>query len=135
MRYRNIMVFLLLINLGFIYAQDLSEYQWKNRIVLLMDADKKLEQRRLQLKKFQESSEEVEERDLIILVYTGDSLLNDLGYPMKIDLQTIPSRDFQGVLLIGKDGGIKYSNKFVVEPQLIFERIDSMPMRKAEMKQ
>lgn len=42
--------------------------------------------------------------------------------------------NFEGVLLIGKDGGIKLKKPFIVKPQTIFDLVDSMPMRRAEMR-
>ncbi|WP_420845130.1 DUF4174 domain-containing protein [Maribacter litopenaei] len=37
-------------------------------------------------------------------------------------------------MLIGKDGGIKMIENYPLVSQKVFDRIDSMPMRRAEMK-
>jgi hypothetical protein len=48
--------------------------------------------------------------------------------------QNVPLKDFQGVVLIGKDGGVKFKERFMVAPATIFDIVDSMPMRQAEIK-
>ena len=40
---------------------------------------------------------------------------------------------FTGIVLIGKDGGVKMKKEFQVDPKTVFTLIDGMPMRRAEM--
>ncbi|MCE2611452.1 DUF4174 domain-containing protein [Flavobacteriaceae bacterium D16] len=87
-----------------------------------------------QLRQFNDMGEEIRERDLILLCYDGKSLLDQNLKPTSFILTDNIDEDFQGVLLIGKDGGIKLKKSFLVNPKTIFETIDRMPMRKAEIR-
>jgi hypothetical protein len=87
-----------------------------------------------QLALFTAFGEDIKARELIILVFDGE-VVRDKGLKAtSININKIPHKDFQGVLLIGKDGGIKLKEPFSVQPIRIFDLIDSMPMRQSEMR-
>jgi hypothetical protein len=115
-------------------AQELTEFRWKNRVLLIIDTNNNLPVRDLQVNKFVSRNDEMEERDLVLLVCTGKEVLDKDGLKTDIDPHKISYGEFQGVILIGKDGGVKLRKKFIVEPKEIFDLIDQMPMRRAEMK-
>jgi hypothetical protein len=115
-------------------AQELTEFRWKNRVLLIIDTNNNLPVRDLQVNKFVSRNDEMEERDLVLLVCTGKEVLDKDGLKTDIDPDKISYGEFQGVILIGKDGGVKLRKKFIVEPKEIFDLIDQMPMRRAEMK-
>ena len=87
-----------------------------------------------QIKKFQGLETELKERQLLVFVIRGDEITDIDGDQTELDPTRMAFSSFKGVILIGKDGGIKLQEPFVIEPQRIFDLIDSMPMRKAEMK-
>ncbi len=103
-------------------GQDLSTYQWKNRLVILVGdtTDVKLKEQKSVL---QNHKTELVERDILIL-----PIANTENF--QIDLEA----NFKGLLLIGKDGGVKLKRAFPVAMTELFEIIDNMPMRKAEIK-
>ena len=103
------------------FGQDLSEYRWKNRLIILVARKTNPEQ----LKLLKETEKQLRERDILVLEKTPNN--KDLK-PLGI------TNNFEGILLIGKDGGIKLQRPFVVEPQVIFDLVDSMPMRKSEIR-
>lgn len=87
-----------------------------------------------QLKAFDDLEEEIKDRDLVLLCFNGKYLLDQRLQKTSYQLTSNIDVEFQGILLIGKDGGIKLKRPFLVDPKKIFEIIDSMPMRKAEMR-
>lgn len=87
-----------------------------------------------QLRLFSEFEQEITDRDLIIFIFDGKIIRDSTLKKIAFDVQSIPNKDFQGVLLIGKDGGVKFKEKFLVDPAIVFELIDSMPMRQREIK-
>ncbi len=103
-------------------GQDLSAYQWKKRLVILVGdtTDVKLKEQKSVL---QNHKSELVERDILILPITNTE-------NFQIDLEA----NFKGLLLIGKDGGVKLKKAFPVAMTELFEIIDNMPMRKAEIK-
>ena len=116
------------------FSQELRDYRWKNRILLLCETGEELDRSREQIEMFSPFTREMNDRQLLILVYDGKLLRNADLHPQSVNFE--PKRDerFEGVLLIGKDGGVKLKSAFFVDPREIFEIIDSMPMRRAEMK-
>lgn len=117
------------------FSQDLTDYMWKNRILLLCEKGEKLSRSQEQIALFAPLRKEMEERQLLILIFDGEVLRDTNLKVLSRRGSRGVKKDFKGVLLIGKDGGVKSKSDFFVEPKNIFEIIDSMPMRRAEMKQ
>ncbi|WP_422083904.1 DUF4174 domain-containing protein [Ulvibacterium sp.] len=120
-------------------AQNLKDYQWKNRVLLLFDDSIKSPALKSQLEKFSDVPEEMVERDLILFIVTDKGIFTRNGHlqdmPLKDAYDTAHiSEKFKGVVLIGKDGGAKLKKDFEIDPLVIFDLIDGMPMRKAEMR-
>ena len=103
---------------------ELNQYLWKNRIILTF-ADDEDHPGLIKLKaEMKENECEILNRDLLHFHFSNDG---KTGKHI-----TTNDRSFK-ILLIGKDGGIKYeSNQYVSLIQL-FELIDLMPMRQDEM--
>ena len=104
-------------------ADPLAEYLWVARPVVIF-ADSPLDPRVAeQLAEFEEQAEELEERDVVVIVDTDpDSALRDVLRP----------RDFQFVL-IGKDGEVKYRRPDPVPVRELSRLIDRMPSRQDEL--
>ena len=103
---------------------ELNQYLWKNRIILTFTDDEDYADL-IKLKvEMKENNCEILNRDLLHFHFSNDG---------KTGNQTIKNDQSFRILLIGKDGGIKYeSNQYVSLIQL-FKLIDSMPMRQDEM--
>ncbi len=115
------------LSIGLLQAQNLDKYLWKNRVILLFESNRYKSGYQEQLEVLQLVSEELLERDIVTLTpKNGEKplFLENLGL----------ENDFYGLVLLGKDGGIKLKEEFVVKPQIIFRLIDAMPMRRAEMR-
>ena len=103
---------------------ELSRYLWKNRIILTF-ADDEDHPDLIKLKaEMKENNCEILYRDLLHFHLSNDG---------KTENHITTNDQSFRILLIGKDGGIKYeSNQYVSLIQL-FKLIDSMPMRQDEM--
>ncbi len=139
MRYLTILLIIMaLINSTPIWTQDLEPYKWEKRILLLKDTHFESDVLQVQLTQLQSSPEKLQNRDLVILIITDEAVYDISRINTKLHSMQIVKKyglaDFRGLLLIGKDGGIKLKESFVVNPESIFNLIDSMPMRQAEMK-
>lgn len=131
---RCIVLLLLMLQLNTMSSQDLREFKWKKRILLLMDTKNDLNTRNLQLSEFNDRYNEMKERDLVLFVYNGKEVLDRDGMITDINPDNLTYGEFQGIILIGKDGGVKFRKKYLVEANEVFDLIDQMPMRRAEMK-
>ena len=103
---------------------ELNQYLWKNRIILTFtDDDDHADLIKLKVE-MKENNCEILNRDLLHFHFSNYG---------KTGNQTTKNDQSFRILLIGKDGGIKYeSNQYVSLIQL-FKLIDSMPMRQDEM--
>ena len=100
-------------------AQDLAQYQWQHRVIILCgDSHSDSYQKQLNSLSAEKIKDELADRKLIILRDSEDHC-ND--------------EDFK-IVLYGLDGGVKLSSSTEVKAREIFDLIDSMPMRRAELR-
>lgn len=120
-----------------LHAQNLSDYQWKNRLVILVDEDLRTDAIRSQFKTFASKPDELIERDILLFQLTPKTIALSNGEKAKLSANetysslSIP-KNYKGVILVGKDGGIKLKKTFEVTSADIFALIDGMPMRRSE---
>lgn len=112
----------------------LSDYQWKNRVILVQAESGNTDA----LDMLQQAQPEIDARDIAWFVKTGSDLVsnqNAVSSSLESDITGVleDNPPEERVLLIGKDGGIK-SRESSLDLEAIFGRIDSMPMRVREMR-
>jgi len=117
-----------------LYAQNMDDFKWKNRILIFTDSDQKLSNAKAALAPFEALDKEVKERSLLLFIYSKGFFYDKNGKPYKLAYKNHIPSSFKGILLLGKDGGIKFQEPYPVKTATIFDLIDSMPMRRAEMK-
>jgi len=99
-------------------------FQFENSRRILIFG-KNLSQAKTQLNWLMNDSTGIAERDIDIIQVKEDSnLLSQYG---------VASKQF-AIILIGKDGGEKFRSLKAETTETLFAIIDSMPMRKSEMK-
>jgi hypothetical protein len=101
---------------------DLRHFQWKNRVLLLFTPSKTDAVLKKQTALVEAHSAGFEERDLIVFVVPDHA---PLWERFQVDARTFT------VVLIGKDGGEKFRQTSLLEPEKLFQIVDSMPMRRA----
>lgn len=104
---------------------DLSELKWVARPILVFgDAaqDPRVVQ---QLKAFTAEQDQLDERDVVVIVDTDPGTLSDLRKRFR-------PRDFM-VVLVGKDGQVKYRKPNPVTVREIIRLIDRTPLRQQEI--
>ncbi|WP_188369537.1 DUF4174 domain-containing protein [Muriicola marianensis] len=115
-------------------AQELRDFRWKNRLLLLCENGENLEQSQKQMDLFKDFAQEMEDRKLLLL-FSSDGQLLDVNRNLLTKNTALPlSLGFTGVILIGLDGTVKWESGFYADPSEVFRVIDSMPMRRAEIK-
>ena len=103
---------------------ELNQYLWKNRIILTFVEDEDHPDLIKLKAEMKEHECGILDRDLLYFHFSNDGKTGNL---------TTKNDQFYRILLIGKDGGIKYESKRSVSLIQLFELIDSMPMRQDEM--
>jgi hypothetical protein len=132
---------LLIFDLEDTMPMDLTQFQWKNRLLLIFAPDVNDEFFQKLQGEIIAQKAGVEDRDLVVfeIFERGQSQMNTAHLDQEaVDSirkrLAVPQSTFR-VILIGKDGGMKLERDDQVGLEEIFERIDSMPMRKNEMRQ
>ena len=105
-----------------------EEFKWKNRIILLFADNIKNQQLKEQKKILASDYRGQISRDLITFTFTKNNHKDE--YFDKYDI-----KNGFTLILIGKDGGEKMRSSKAVSLDEIFSLIDSMPMRKQEIKE
>ena len=123
-----------------IYAQDLDQHRWEDRLLLILVDDPSDELYIQQLKVFQAEAAGMQERKLMVYQITPEQYKT--GYkpdiPWKTNDQLYQKRKqthapFE-IQLIGLDGGTKLTQTELLTTEKLFAIIDGMPMRRAEMR-
>ncbi|MEJ2583886.1 MAG: DUF4174 domain-containing protein [Robiginitalea sp.] len=134
-------VLILFFIIGMLYslkAQDLDSHRWKDRVLLLYTDDLKNPEYLRQTRALQDGPGELEERSLV--VYTLHENRYARGLPPvsweKGSLKGFKAKDIETfrLVLIGLDGGVKLQESGFVDPVTLWRLIDTMPMRRAELK-
>jgi hypothetical protein len=120
---------------------DLSQFQWKNRLLFLFAPNRSHPLFDALQKSIANELAEVADRDLVIFEILESSPsrmdMTDLDPQLAQSLRDkfeVPRGRF-AVILVGKDGGIKLERQDETRLEDIFALIDSMPMRREEMRQ
>ena len=132
--------FFFIFNVDCMNSQELIKHQWQNRIILLVadsfENDSLKDQKEL-LSRF---SEELDERRLIIYEISPnyfrrerDSDHTELGTSTVFEKYNATNESFK-IILIGLDGGTKFEKNNPVSPKILFDLIDTMPMRQNELR-
>ena len=122
-------------------AMDLSQFQWKNRLLFLFAPNGNHPLFKNLQSQIMAQKAEVEDRDLVVFEVPaqGPSRMNAAPIDPQVadsirDHFAIPRNTFS-LILVGKDGSIKLKRNDPVDIGAVFELIDSMPMRQNEIRQ
>jgi hypothetical protein len=122
-------------------AIELKRYLWKNRLLLVFGSSEDDAQYRGLEKDLREQGNAIVERDLLVF-HVFENGVSRLGHsPIDAQSASLLRNRFSVnpgqflVVLIGKDGGEKLRRGGEVDITEIFSLIDSMPMRRREMRE
>src|SRR5579883_1311597 len=124
---------------GSAFASPLDGFRWSRRpVIVFADAGGNLYDR--QVRKLRAASGGLRERDIVVIGVAGGDASALIGGPDPRQgadafrkAYGVPSGRFE-VLLVGKDGGVKFRARDLVSPSEIFRIVDAMPMRRQEMR-
>ena len=140
MPYRSAAIFSCLFLLACVQAdnvkrlENLDILEWTHRIILIsVDA----EQRPDIAQRLEREKGDIDERHIAWFLLTDEDTQSNLEVGLSPALHKVIKKEYfrnteTGVVLIGKDGGVKY-RATALDLDAIYGRIDQMPMRRAEM--
>jgi hypothetical protein len=120
-------------------SQNLKAHQWKDRLLLVIsDSEKDLVFQK-QLKGLEQKQIELENRNLVVYQITAEAFKTGFKSQEEWVKSTNlfdsfnPRRKPFKIILIGLDGRIKLEQFEFLSIENLFNTIDSMPMRRAEL--
>jgi len=118
-------------------GQELKDYQWKNRLLIISAESERAEKLKA---KYLVDIESLEERKLLLIkAVDGEFRIGNSKDNLRSTeigegwLKSISAYEFQ-IFLVGLDGGVKKIWQTEPAPLEIFDIIDAMPMRLSELK-
>ncbi|WP_373550839.1 DUF4174 domain-containing protein [Haliscomenobacter sp.] len=115
-------------------AQQLDQYRWKNRVLLVFAPNLQDQRLKSQLSLFDAHRAGLAERDLKLMVLNpgGNEAFSTADTKHLYQAYKV-EKDAFVLILIGKDGGEKLRKTQPLAVATLFSTIDAMPMRQAEM--
>lgn len=121
-------------------AADLGDYQWKHRLLLIF-APIRSDHRFMALDKtLSDKRAELQDRDMLVFRIFESGTSYAARQKMSLENAESLRRRFKvppgeiSQILIGKDGGVKLTGDEKTTLPSIFDLIDTMPMRRQEMR-
>ena len=121
-------------------AQDLTNHRWQDRLIVIIAEDGTHPTFLQQVQELQQDQDALLERRLLIYQVLPQRFkvgVDDAGVwkdsPTLYEQFNTAKAPFQ-VLLIGLDGGVKLRKQTFTAQDDFFDLIDTMPMRRAEMR-
>ena len=105
---------------------DIEDFQWIARPVVVFASSPADPRFAEQMQLLASRSDDLVERDVVVIVDTDDDTLSDLRRKLR-------PRDFM-MVLIGKDGGVKLRKPFPYDVRELTRSIDKMPLRQQEIR-
>lgn len=123
---------------GFVVANPLKDYAWKNRVIIVSASVAHIDSLTKQSSILMKQEAALLERDMVLIEVSGNNASVKVGREKALDHVAIIEHlglktDRFGIVLIGKDTGIKRRSTEPVAVRQILDLVDSMPMRQREM--
>ena len=118
---------------------DLEDLQWKNRVMVIIAPDSTQKFAAPLLNQVERYQKDFLDRDMVLIALFSKAVSHMDGKPInELSLKRLKNQfdvatSFR-VLLIGKDGGTKLNQTQSTDLNDIFSLIDTMPMRKNEVR-
>ncbi|WP_224489679.1 DUF4174 domain-containing protein [Robertkochia flava] len=130
---------LVLILLSTTLTQEFTpeQFRWKNRLLIIVTPNHEPPGISEHYQLFSKAPEANTDRDLLIITLSGDKVwIGNTATTASAGVWRTHfsiSPRYSGVILVGKDGSVKLKEEKITSPGVVYDRIDSMPMRKQEM--
>ena len=113
-------------------AEKFENWQGKNRVLVLYAPAANHPEYIKQLRMLESRKEDFADRDLVQIALTdGEADAESRSF---LEKKLGARRGEFNLILVGKDGGVKYRSQQATEAAEIFSTIDAMPMRQNEMR-
>jgi hypothetical protein len=120
-------------------AQDLSQHEWKDRLLLVLTTENSKELYKEQMDLFKDNIAGLEERKLVIYSVMPEKYKKGIQAEKWMESTRLNDRYREGgkefeVILLGLDGRVKLRQSEILSIEKLFRTIDAMPMRRNELR-
>lgn len=116
------------------WSQNLVKHQWNERVVLIVADKNNIEIAEQQFDILIKDKEKLIDRNIVLYKCLDEKCtFYNWKYKPETFLVNTPSKGFK-MIVIGLDGGEKYSSNSIEKSDVVFSLIDTMPMRRQELK-
>ena len=135
---KQLLLFSILFIMITCYSQDIRSHQWENRVLLIFSGDKNDHQLLTQIQILSKVKIDLKERKLKVYQFVKHQFKID--FEEQWHITSLNTKKYNSkhepfkVILIGLDGSVKLTKTSVLTTKKLFEIIDSMPMRKWEIR-
>jgi hypothetical protein len=112
--------------------ERIKAQRWQKRVVVLCAPTAQTPDLAQQKASMASASAQVETRDILVLEAVEAELSTAEKQYVRQNLGVTPGGF--AVVLIGKDGSVKRKDNKPIDPKVLFQTIDTMPMRRQEMR-
>jgi hypothetical protein len=136
---RIIVILMTILSLNTMQSQQLEKHQWKNRVLLIISDNETSDNYENQILKLEAAQDGLIERKVLVYnilpnKYKVSNSSNNWIASSVLFNTFMDTNDGFTVILIGLDGTVKLKKEGVLATKTLFDLIDSMPMRQAEMR-
>src|SRR5210317_1955108 len=123
------LLLILLLNISTVMGQQISDYQWKNRLVVLLTDSQDSQLYQLQLKDLKTDLQGLKERKILVITLTPNYQItgidNEIEQKAVLNFKKL-KKETNGfeVILVGLDGYIKLQQSKLLTHQELFAQID-----------
>ncbi|GAL90474.1 DUF4174 domain-containing protein [Jejuia pallidilutea] len=116
------------------WSQNLESHQWKDRILVVNADEKNRERAESQYLLLNKEQQKLIDRKIVLYKCIADTcMFYDWKNTPKM-FKTDTTKQGFSIVLIGLDGGEKYKSNTVEKPDVFLNLIDTMPMRRQELR-
>ena len=113
-------------------VERIKAQRWQKRVIVLCAPTAESAELKQQKTSLAAAEAQMQERDMLVLEAVETSLSPAEKQYVRQTLGVAPGSF--AIVLVGKDGGVKRKETSPIAPQALFKTIDTMPMRRQEMR-
>jgi hypothetical protein len=117
-----------------IQAQEIEKHRWKDRLLIIYTTTYSVAEVQKQLDLLQAERDQLKERNVKVYVISEASIWYDFSEQSEPLQDAKPIDKPFEIVLVGLDGGEKFRSGEVQQVRTFIDRIDSMPMRREELR-
>lgn len=116
------------------WSQNIETHQWEHRVIVIHANENNHKLAKVQFSLFQKKKQKLIDRKIVLYKCIADTCTFYSWEQAPKRFRTDKTIQGFSVVLIGLDGGEKYKSNNLEKPDVFLDLIDTMPMRRQELR-